>query len=111
MFSFKGCGACEAMYPTLRKVQEMFSSSGLSILGVMVDETADTVREAVLAKDITWRCVWDGPSGPIAKMYDVQGYPTVFLIGGDGRIKSDRLRREDELVANIEKAIHEQSAK
>jgi len=111
MFSFKGCGACEAMYPALRKVQERYSPNGFSVLGVMVDETIDTVREAVAAGNITWPCVWDGPAGPIAKLYQVQSYPTVLLVGGDGRIKSIRLRREDELVANIEKYLKEQSAK
>ena len=30
---------------------------------VMVDETIDTVREAIAAKDVTWPCFWDGPSG------------------------------------------------
>jgi peroxiredoxin len=104
MFSFKGCGPCEAMYPTMRQIRERFSPADLSVLGVMADESVDTVRSAVTAGDITWRCVWDGPSGPIGKAYQVRGYPTLLLIDRDGRIASRSLQR-DNLIEAIEATI------
>ena len=105
IFSFKGCAACEARYPGLRKAQERFSANGFSVLGVMVDKTVDTVHQAVATGDITWRCVWDSRSGPINKVFNVRHYPTLFLIDGAGRIVSTRPGREEELLASIEKVI------
>jgi peroxiredoxin len=99
MFSFKGCGACESMYPALRRLQKQHSADEFLLLGVMADETVDTVRQAVTAGDITWRCVWDGRFGPISKIYHPQSYPTVLLLDRDGRIVSTSLRREDLLPA------------
>jgi thiol-disulfide isomerase/thioredoxin len=113
MFSFKGCVPCKALYPAVRKVEERFTPKGLSVLGVMVDRTVDTVQEAIDAGDITWRCVWDGPSGPITKTYNVKGYPTLFLIDGNGRIKATSidLRHEDSLVASVETLFDDQVRK
>jgi peroxiredoxin len=111
MFSFKGCGPCEATYPALRKVQERFFPKGLFILGVMADQTAETVRETVDAGEITWRCVWDGRSGPIAELYRVEHYPTLLLIDGEGRIAARPIRREEYIVAAIEKVLDAGPAK
>ncbi len=105
MFSFKGCAACEAMYPTLRVVQERFSRSGFSVIGVMVDQELDTVTAAQESGVISWPCVWDGPSGPIAETFRVSGYPTVVLLDGDGRIAATGLRDEKHLVAHIEDVL------
>lgn len=105
MFSFKGCGACEAMYPSLRAVQERFSNTGFSVIGVMVDQEMDTVTAAQESGDIAWPCVWDGPSGPIAETYRVRGYPTVLLLDHDGRIAARALQDEAMLVTHIEKVV------
>ena len=105
MFSFKGCGACESMYPTLRKVQEQFSKAGFSVIGVMVDQDIDTVTSATKSGDITWPCVWDGPSGPIAETYKVHSYPTVLLLDRNGQIAATALRLKKHLVEDIKKVV------
>ena len=108
MFSFKGCGACEAMYPALKSVQQRFSKSGFSVIGVMADDKQDTVTAAIGSGDISWPCVWDGPSGPIAKKFRVQAYPTVMLLDGEGLIVAMGLHREEHLIAHIENLINNQ---
>jgi len=105
MFSFKGCGSCEAMYPSLRAVQQQFSNTGFSVIGVMVDQDVDAVTAAQKFGDISWPCVWDGPSGPIAETFRVRGYPTVLLLDRDGRIAATGLRDEKHLVAHIEEVV------
>ena len=107
MFSFKGCGACEAIYPALRAVQERFSATGFSVIGVMVDRDLATVKGAMNSGDISWPCVWDGPSGPIADTYKVRSYPTVILLDRKGRIVATALRRETHLMEHIEKLLPE----
>lgn len=106
MFSFKGCGACEAMYPALRTVQEKFAKDGFSVIGVMVDEELQTVTSAIESETITWPCVWDGPSGPVAKLYKVSGYPDALLLNGEGRIVARDLRHE-ELIEHVTELLHD----
>lgn len=105
MFSFKGCGACEAMYPALRTAQERFSQDGFSVLAVVVDQELTEVTTAIDSGEITWPCVWDGPNGQIANAYRVARYPTSFLLDADGRITARDLREESELIAHIERLI------
>ena len=68
----------------------------------MVDEELDTVTATISSGDITWPCVWDGATGPIAETFRVIGYPTVLLLDRDGRIVATNLRDEEALVARIE---------
>jgi thiol-disulfide isomerase/thioredoxin len=99
MFSFKGCGACQATYPALRALRERYATHELAIVGVMADESADVVRGTVAAGDITWQCVWDGPSGPIAKSYCVTSYPTFLLVDKNGKIAATKSVRLDPIAA------------
>ena len=105
MFSHKGCVPCVAMYPELRTVQERFSETGFSVIGVMVDEDVDTVTGAVTAGDISWPCVWDGPSGPIAETFRVRNYPTVLLLDRNGQITAMDQPLKRHLVEHIEKVV------
>jgi thiol-disulfide isomerase/thioredoxin len=107
LFSFKGCGPCEAFYPDLREIQAKYAPRGLEVVAVMADEKADTVRETIANGDITWRCIWEGDGGPIAKQFHVQGYPTVYLLNPEGRVATtvrDPVVLERELEAMLPKA-------
>ncbi len=100
-FSFKGCGPCEEMYVDLRALTEKYEGQ-LSILSVMADEKrADTV-DAVNSGKMSWNVHWDGAKGPLATKWAVTSFPTVYVVGPDGRIVAHDLRGE-QLKAQIEK--------
>ena len=104
MFSFKGCAPCKATYPTIREIRERYSTDKLAVLGVMADESADTVHETTAAGDITWQCIWDGPSGPVAKQFKVHAYPTLILIDPEGRVAATGLKGYS-VAAAVERVI------
>ena len=54
----------------------------------MGDKQAKTVAAAVDAGDITWLTTWDGESGPIATKWNINGWPTVFIVDHHGVIRS-----------------------
>jgi hypothetical protein len=76
------------------------------VLGVNVDADQGQFRRAAAGQP--WPSVWDG-EGRIARAYDIDGTPTVFLIEGRGVIRKEyregapdraELRRDiDELLA------------
>ena len=37
--------------------------------------------------EITWRCWWDGPSGPIRERWNVRSFPTVYVLDRAGVIR------------------------
>ena len=89
-FSFKGCGPCAAMYPDLKALKNAFPDS-LSILSIMADEDQSDTVEAVKSGKLTWNVCWDGSRGPIATQWGVAGFPTVYVVGPNGKIAGNNL--------------------
>jgi len=56
---------------------------------------------------ISWRSWYDGgPDGPISRSWNVQGWPTVFVIDGDGVIRYKGQRDEAQLDAAVNQLLH-----
>lgn len=87
MFSFKGCGPCEAMYPHLRELLTKYSPDEFAILGIMRDEEIEPVQEAVKDGTMTWPCIHDGPNGPIISRWNVTGFPGIYVLDREGVIR------------------------
>ena len=110
MFSFKGCGPCEAMYPDNRKLLEQYKGRPFIILGVMGDPTVATVKEVVQEGKITWPVWWDGGiRGPITSRWNVKGWPEIYVLDHHGVIRYRELSSDllalavPELVEEAEK--------
>jgi thiol-disulfide isomerase/thioredoxin len=93
-FSFKGCGPCEEMYPTLREIQQKHGPR-VAILSIMADEKREDTEAAVAEGTLTWNIYWDGFRGPVATRWAVQGFPTVYVIDTQGDIAAVDQRGDD----------------
>lgn len=87
MFSFKGCGPCEAMYPHLRELIQRYPADSFAILGIMHDETIEPVKEAIADGTITWPCIHDGATGPIISRWNITSYPGIYVLDREGVIR------------------------
>jgi peroxiredoxin len=95
MFSFKGCGPCEEMYPSNRKLVEKYDGRPFALLGVMGDDERDTVKEAVTAGKITWPVWWDGGKrGPIHRQWNVTAWPEIYVMDHRGVIRFRELNSD-----------------
>lgn len=92
-FSFKGCGPCEEMYPTLRELAKEHGEK-LSVVSIMADQTREDTVEAVESGKITWSAHFDGHRGPLCTKWAVKGFPTVYVIDQDGKVVADVGRGE-----------------
>lgn len=102
-----GCGPCRAeIERTLRPCYDRFRDAGFEIVGVADDSAAD-LDEWVPASAIAWPIVADRPDKRVQKLYGVRGYPTLLLVGPDGRIVSrdDGDLRGSRLAATLEKLL------
>ncbi len=77
------------MYPHERSLVEKLKNKPFAIVGVNSDRDKDKLREALQKENITWRSFFDGgsTSGPIAKAWNVSGWPTIYLLDAQGRIR------------------------
>jgi peroxiredoxin len=87
-FSGNWCGPCRAMYQEERDLVERFKDTPFVLLSVNTDEARETLRKSIESREITWRCWWDGRTGPITLRWGVMQFPAVYLLDGDGVIRA-----------------------
>ena len=96
------------MYPHERSLVKRLEDKPFALLGVNSD-SKDRVRQAMKKENITWRSWWDGGNtgGPIAKAWNVSGWPTIYVLDAKGviRYKNVREKQMDEAVDTLLKEL------
>ena len=98
------------MYPHERSLVKRLENKPFVLLGINSDPK-ERLREAMKRENITWRSWWDGgdTNGPIAKAWNVSGWPTIYILDHKGIIRFKGPRGEamdkavDQLLAEMEK--------
>jgi len=85
-FFYKGCYPCMKALPVLQALHEKYESKGLAVVGLdPFDEVEKDGMKNFLTKiGITYITLYDAKE--VSKSYKVSGYPTMYLIGKDGKI-------------------------
>ena len=104
------------MYPHERSLVKKLAGEPFAIIGVNSDDDLEALHVTLKEENITWRSFWNGPeglSGPIATSWNIQGWPTLYLIDHEGIIRNKWLGSPgdealdaaiDELVAKAKAA-------
>jgi thiol-disulfide isomerase/thioredoxin len=114
------CGPCMREIPREKALVERMKGRPFTMLGVNTDADAWAARKVIEAQGVTWSNWHDGEptienralvttDGPIAKLYHVRGYPTVYAIDAEGKIRS-KASHGEALVQLVEKLVAEQEA-
>ncbi len=88
------------MYPHERSLVKRLADEPFALIGVNSDADKDKLRERMEEENITWRSFWDGgteagpTSGPIATAWNVRGWPTIYVLDHEGRIRFKGVRGE-----------------
>jgi len=95
------------MYPHERSLVKRLEGKSFALIGVNSDPK-DRVRQAMKKENITWRSWWDGGSteGPIAKAWNVNGWPTIYVLDAKGVIRYKNVR-ENEMDKAVDKLLTE----
>ena len=91
------------MYPHERSLVKQLADKPFALIGVNSDRDLEKLREVVKEKNITWRSFWNGPQGtggPISTEWGVSGWPTIYVLDAEGRIRYKNVRG-----AEMDKAI------
>jgi len=83
------CPPCRAMYPHERSLVSKLADKPFVLLGVNSDKDRDALTKVRGDEKLTWRSFWDdgGTNGPIARDWQIRGWPTLFLIDHKGVIR------------------------
>jgi thiol-disulfide isomerase/thioredoxin len=107
------CGPCRAALPDLKEAYEKYHAQGFEVVGVDLDGQLSDLSDFLDKEKLPWvNVVGEEKEGqmqfPLAEKYGINGIPTTFLVGRDGKIVSQTLGAQD-LSKQIEKLLAEKA--
>ena len=101
------------MYPHERSLVKRLADEPFALIGINSDKDREALKEVMVEEEITWRSFWDGGStnGPIATQWNVSGWPTIYVLDHEGKIRFKGVRGEamdvavDELLAEAKGSL------
>ncbi len=111
MLDFWGhwCPPCRAMYDHERFIARKLADKPFALIGVNSDRKLKYARDAVREESLSWRHFWNGEAGrngEISTAWNVEAWPTVYLIDQDGVIRYKSIFG-DEIDAGLETLLAE----
>ena len=88
------CKPCVGEMPSLLAHYEKYHDKGFEIVGVSLDQDREALEQFLQQNDIPWKQILD-PANPALEKYGIRSFPTVILIGRDGRVTSINARGEE----------------
>src|SRR5215813_13301346 len=76
--------------PLLKELYEQYKDQGVVVVGVSIDDDVKPVREVVTSKGMSWPQVFDADNS-LAKLFNVKGTPTYYLLDKEGKIAAKNL--------------------
>jgi thiol-disulfide isomerase/thioredoxin len=108
VLSFWGtwCGPCMAMVPDERKLVQQMTGKPFALLGVNSDHDEAKLKQALEKESITWPSFRDRSQGLISKAWNVQSWPTIYVLDDKGTIRYRDVRGQA-LFDAVKELIHE----
>jgi thiol-disulfide isomerase/thioredoxin len=104
------CAPCQASFPWMADLQSDFGSRGLVVIAVNVDHDHAAADRFLSNHAANFKIVFD-PNGSLAAKYKVSGMPMTFLIGRDGRVRTNHSgffeKKEEAYASQIAQLLSE----
>lgn len=90
------------MYPHERSLVKTLEGKPFALVGINSDKILEELHTSMEREQLTWPSWFDGggPGGPIATLYGVKSWPTVYVLDPQGVI-----RFKDVRGADLDKAV------
>ena len=94
------------MYPHERSLVKRLAGEPFALIGINSDKDLEELQDVLVEENITWRSFWNGPEGtggPISTQWNVRGWPTIYILDHEGKIRFKGPRGEamDEAVDQL----------
>src|SRR6267142_500793 len=90
------------MIPHERSLVQRLEGKPFVLLGVDKDSSKAILKRVESQRNITWRSWWDG-DGSITRTWQVEGFPTLYLIDHKGVIRASWVGGPEEAI--IDRAV------
>ena len=85
------CGPCIRMVPRANALVKELKGRPFVQVGVSVDPSREKVRAFLERTEMPWAHWWVGGTSRALEAWDVEGYPTVYVIDHEGVIRHRRV--------------------
>lgn len=97
------------MLPHEKEMVKRLADKPFALIGINSDGNRSVVNKILSEENITWRNIIDeSTSGKIATAWNVQGWPTIYVLDSKGKIRHRDLR-DQELEEAVVKLLAEPS--
>ncbi len=107
------CGPCRLSLPALNQLKDQFKDSPVQFLAVSIDVVEEDAWDFLSRYSVDYPVVID-TDGDIARLFEVNGMPSGFLVDADGMVREVHVgyKRGDEvqLAESIKKMLAEMGA-
>lgn len=98
------CGPCRQSFPWMNAMQEKYKSQGFQIIGINLDAQAEDAEKFLTKFPAKFTVAYDAKGGS-ARLYNVKGMPTSYLIGNNGKVLYQHMGFNNEGRAKLEQMI------
>jgi thiol-disulfide isomerase/thioredoxin len=88
------CGPCRAMIPHERELVKRLKGKPFVLLSISADDTKETLVNFLKREPMPWAHWWNGPEGGIIEDWEVEGFPTIYVLDHKGVIRYKDVRNE-----------------
>ncbi len=79
------------MYPHERSLVQRYQGRPFALVGVNTDPDVATLKQVQNDGTFPGRSFWDGQHGPICAEWNIEGFPTIYLIDAKGMVRFTHL--------------------
>ncbi len=88
------CGPCRAMIPHEREMVEKMKEKPFALISISADDEKKTLTDFLEKEKMPWTHWWTGANG-IVKDWNVQFFPTIYVIDAEGVIRFKNIRGKE----------------
>jgi thiol-disulfide isomerase/thioredoxin len=94
------CGPCKAMIPHEREMVGRLKGKPFVLVSISADEDKETLTKFLEQTSMPWTHWWNGNQGGIVEAWEVDHFPTIYVLDAKGVIRYKEIRGEE-----LEKAV------
>jgi thiol-disulfide isomerase/thioredoxin len=105
------CGPCRDMIPHERAMVRKYAGKPFVLVSVSADDKKETLKEFLDKEPMPWVHWWDGAEAGVIRDWNIQGFPTFYVIDARGVIRGKIVGggpdKEKKLDTLVEKLVQE----
>ncbi len=102
------CAPCRQSMPFFQELHEEFGERGLEVVGIALESgSAQNVRSFVQSLRLTYRIVVPENEDEVRSLYQVQSFPTLYIVDRNGTIRYAETGFSNEFRDDIRRVVEQ----